>query len=523
MLGVALAVWWVYRPVLGATAIWLDDQQYVVDNQLVLNPSAATATRFVAEVLRPSTVAGYYQPLTMISLMLDSATGGSADNLLPFHRTNLLLHIVATLLVVVLLIALFDEPYPAALVGLLFGLHPLTVEPVAWMSERKTLLATCFALAALVAYVRYAKGRRGASPRDRSRYWYAATVACYLGAVLSKPTTTTLPMLFLVLDYWPLARLDRRSLIEKIPLFVVGGISVLVATLSQQNTAVIQYPTAQSWTATMLLVSYNVAFYLAKILYPADLLGFYLRPDHYGMATISLANPMFTGGVVATALIVLATAVTLRWTRAVASGVLFYLIALLPAVGVVRVATVMVSEKYAYFPALGVVLILGWLLALAWSRSGRTVRVALGVGMLALAAAEASATRRYLAVWQDNDSLYGYVHAHSPHVRLLQSNLGDMLARDGDFEKAVLHYRQAEAAERLAGVPPQASLQNNLANALTALGRMEEAIPHYYLALKMDPSDVDTMNNLALVLEESGREEEAADVRRRARGLRASP
>ena len=128
-------------PALSAEALSFDDGQYLTENFLVQNPGLASTWRFLSEVLNPSTVNGYYQPLTMISLMIDYAIGGRQDNLLPFHCTSLILHIANTALIIVLLYLLFGYIWVAVGVGLIFGLHPLTVEPIPWVGERKTLLA----------------------------------------------------------------------------------------------------------------------------------------------------------------------------------------------------------------------------------------------------------------------------------------------------------------------------------------------------------------------------------------------
>ena len=322
LFAVAIVVGWVYHPALGATAIWVDDQQYVTDNPLVLNPSWGAVTQFLSEVQHPSTVMGYYQPLTMISLMLDSAMGGGPDRLQPFHRTSLTLHIINTTLVIVLLILLFDEPYTAAMVGLLFGVHPLTVEPVSWIADRKTLLATFFALGALIAYVKYTHARAlekaEASRKTGVRIlhmrlsvgWYGGAAACYALALLSKPTSTPLPILFLLLDYWPLRRLERGAIREKIPFLVLGAIATGVTILSQQSTAIIQYPSYQSWSAVLLAICYNVSFYLWKMIWPVHLSAFYVRPD-----PMSVASPILLAGLVGTVMLLSLTSISLFWNE----------------------------------------------------------------------------------------------------------------------------------------------------------------------------------------------------------------
>ena len=186
IVAVCVAVVIAHWPALSANALSFDDTQYLTENLLVQSPGWASAKQFLTEVLEPSTVRGYYQPLTMISLMVDYALGGRADNLMPFHRTSLILHAANTALVIVLLYLLFGQAPVAAAVGLLFGLHPMTVEPIPWMSERKTLLAAFFALCCLVAYVRFKhKGN-----------WrlYVCCLVLYLLALMSKPTSVPLPL-----------------------------------------------------------------------------------------------------------------------------------------------------------------------------------------------------------------------------------------------------------------------------------------------------------------------------------------
>jgi len=213
---VAAAHW----PVLGAQAVSLDDNDFIKNNPLVTHPGWASTSRFFSEVLHPSTVHGYYLPLSMTSLMVDYALGGRPNDLRVFHRTNLALHLLTTALLVILLYRLFGALVPAAIAGLLFGLHPLTVEPVAWVGERKTLLAACFALATLVAYVESLRRARVA--------WGSVALGCFALALLSKPTVAPLPLLLLVLDWWPLKRLSPRAVLEKWPFFALSIVSAAI-------------------------------------------------------------------------------------------------------------------------------------------------------------------------------------------------------------------------------------------------------------------------------------------------------
>jgi protein O-mannosyl-transferase len=194
-------------PVLSAQAVSFDDEETIIRNHLLTNPSWNSVRQFFAEVTRSSVVPGYYRPLTLTSLMLDWAMGGRPEDFRAFHRTSLALHAGSAGLIALLVFQVFHRPIPALVAGLLFGVHPMSVEPVAWVMERKTLLAGFFAFAALNAYVRYTRcSRRG---------WYAASLLMYLLSLLSKPTSTPLPILMLLMDVWPLSRVRRGRMAFK--------------------------------------------------------------------------------------------------------------------------------------------------------------------------------------------------------------------------------------------------------------------------------------------------------------------
>ncbi|MCL5282246.1 MAG: hypothetical protein M1376_20365 [Planctomycetes bacterium] len=231
---VCLFVLVVYLPTLSAQAMLFDDIQYVKNNPLVQNPSWESVRRFFDEVWRPSTVRGYYQPLTMVSLMVDRYLAAGPDDVSPYHRTNLLLHLGNATLLAVLIYLLFDEPVVAAGVALLFGVHPMTVDSVSWLSERKTLLASFFALISLILYVRFAQRRRTG--------FYLGCVSAYVLALLCKPITVPLPAMMLLMDYWPLDRFGRRSVAEKLPLFAVGGVFAIITYVSQGNAGGVHWP-----------------------------------------------------------------------------------------------------------------------------------------------------------------------------------------------------------------------------------------------------------------------------------------
>jgi len=530
---VALIVLAVHWPVLHTRALCFDDSEYLTGNRLVQNPSWSSAGRFLTEVLEPSTVHGYYQPLSMISLMLDCAAGGSPDHLVTFHRTSLILHLLNTVQVIALLYLLFGQVRAAALVGLLYGAHPLTVEPIAWIGERKTLLAAFFALATLILYVDYVKsGRRGF-------YWSA--LAVYVLALMSKPEPTPLPICMLLLDYWPLNRLTRKTVLEKIPFLVIGAVSAVITFESQHRTAVVGLPAEHAVTSIAYVLTHNIIFYLRKIVWPTHLTAHYVFP-----ARLDSSNPNVVIGVVGSLLLIPALIVSLRWTRAFLSGWLFFFIAIFPAMGVIQFANVIAADRFTYFPSLGLWLIAAYFLARLLDQESRLAaagpktarlasirRVGAILVVLSLFVLAAGATRQYLNQWSDTERLFRYMltqtpeapsphlylglelarqqkfdeaaaHYHEviqrcPHYEATYFNLGQMLAEQGKLPEAIIQYQKA-----LERKPDFAEAHNNLGNALLAQGNTTAAMGHYQEAIRTKPDYAEALYNLANVLAARG-------------------
>lgn len=492
----AVLVTAVHWPALSARALSFDDQDYLVDNQLVRNPGFTSAWRFLSEVLEPSTIGGYYQPMAMISLMVDYGLGGRIDYLSPFHTTSLILHVANTLLIITLLYLLFGQPWPAAIVGILFGIHPLTVEPIPWVGERKTLLAAFFSLLALIGYVRYAK-------THRLRWFLAATLG-YLLALLSKPTSTPLPLAMLVLDGWPLQRFSRRAIVEKLPLLALAAVSALITFTSQQRTAVVALPGQYNPIEIPMMICHNIMFYLYKLVWPANLTSHYPLP-----APFRLTEPWILAGMIGTCVLIPLLIWSLRRTRSLVAGWLIYFLMLLPTIQIIGFSNVIASDKYAYLPAIGLLLVIAYALAQWSSRAtnptDRTRRIGILAGAAALIfCAEAYGTRQYLSVWRDTETLYRHMIALAPQAGTLHAHLGNVYLEQGRTDEAVAEMRDAA---RL--TPNFAPIHNDLANALKTQGKFDEAIAEYAEALRLQPNYAAPYSNLGALLVSRGRAKEA--------------
>jgi protein O-mannosyl-transferase len=492
---VCVAVVVVHYPALSARAMSFDDSQYLTHNTLVKNPCWGSARRFLTEVLEPSTVGGYYQSLAMISLMLDCGLGGGDDNLMPFHRTSLMLHTANTILVIVLLYLLFGNMVIAAAVGLLFGLHPMTVETIAWVGERKTVLAAFFALWSLIFYVRYA--------HKNSWIAYAGCLVAYMLALMSKPTSTTLPVVMLLMDFWPLKRLSRRAVLEKIPLFALVVTSALITYISQSRTAATYLPSNYGPERIPFILCHNIIFYLYKIIRPVNL------TSHYGFPNpLSLSQPMVLAGVVGTSLLIPLLIISLRWSRAAITGWLIFFVAIFPTMGVIGFTNVIASDKFAYLPSIGLLMALtGLLVRLCVGNNKHKFRplcIVAAVVILTAASAESVATRKYLYHWQNTLSLCEHMLSLAPNAAGVYNLKGMALQSQDEPDKAVACYRETI---RLDSRNVEAYI--NLGNIMLGRQQPEEAARYYLTALEYDPKLWMAYYNLGLAMEKQTKYDEA--------------
>jgi tetratricopeptide (TPR) repeat protein len=498
---VCVAVLVTHWPALSAQALSFDDIQYFVDNPLVRNPSWESVQRFLTEVFEPSTIGGYYQPLTMISLMLDYALGGQTDSYMPFHRTSLILHVANTALIIVLLYQLFGQALVAAGVGLLFGVHPLTVEPIPWIGERKTLLAAFFSLWSIILYVHFLhKGNSKA---------YRGSIVMYVLALMSKPTSTPLPALILLMDYWPLRRLKWRTVLEKLPFFVIGGIFAVITYISQTRTAAVITPETYGPMRVPLVICHNIIFYLYKMIWPVNLSSHYAFPKPLGLST-----PMTLAGVIGTCILIPSLVISLRWTRAALTGWLMFFVMIFPTIQILQFSNVIASDKFVYLPSIGILMVLaaflGWLCDAGNISLYRTRYATIAIVLLMLAGAEIFATRRYLVNWKDTTSLFAHMIRVTPRAVSLWDNMGVAYGEKNELEKAIECFKEALKID-----PNDIDAPVNIGMAYAIQGKYDDAVFYYNKAIKVRPDNVGAYHNLGVLLADQGRTDEAIAVFRK--------
>ncbi len=479
----------IHWPAMSSKALSFDDHQYFADNVLVQNPGWASAKRFLTEVLEPSTVAGYYQPLAMISLMLDYAAGGSENNLQPFHRTSLALHTANTALIIVLLYMLFGNIWAAAAAGLLFGVHPMTVEPIPWIGERKTLLAAFFAFWSLILYVCY----------SRSGSWksYAGCFLMYLLALMSKPTSVPLPAVMLLMDYWPLKKISVKSFLEKVPLFILAVTFAIITYISQHRTAGTVAPTEFGPGHILLVLCHNIIFYLLKIILPINLSSHYAFPKPFG-----LSSPMVLAGVIGTCILIAVLLISLRWIKAAMTGWLIFFVAIFPTMGTVGFTNVIASDKFAYLPSVGLLMILTPFLI--WLGKNTKVRITATIAVLLLASAEATATQRYLAYWQDSITLINHMLTLTPDAAPLYNSRGSAYHDKGDLDLAIADYTKAIEIN-----PLDVEGYINRGAAYISKNQLDLAISDYNKSIEINPGYAEAYNNRGLVYMSKGQLDQA--------------
>ena len=486
---------------LESRAIALDDQVFLVHNPLVLRPGVESARRFFTEVLAPSSVSAYYLPLSMTSLMLDVAAGGSPSNLRPFHVTSLALHVAGAVLLFLLLDALLGAPLPAALAALAYGVHPMIVEAIASVGERKTVLATTFAFATLWAHARHAAAGGWA--------WRAASILCFALALLSKPSVIGLPLALIVLDVWPLRRLSWRTLLETWPHLSLALAFSAISVIAVQRTWEFGDLPPLEPVPLMLQALWLPGFYLARVVVPINLSIVNARPD-----PVTLANPVILSGIGLTLGVVLAAGWMRRRLPALPAGVAIFLVLLAPTFGILRFNALIAYDRYVHLPACGLALALGGLFASAWSK-GRAARALLAVAALVLVAAEVVVTRRTIGWWRDSLTIWQRAVQLAPGVPEAHNGLGATFSEVGDHEAAARAFRRAIDVG-----PNYSDAYQNLGRELGLLGRYEEAVPYLATAAQRSPGSVSAALLLGRALELAGRPADAITQFRRALALR---
>lgn len=496
-----LAVFW---PVSGHEFLNYDDPRYVTKNEHVQGGLARENVIWAFTAMYGS---GNWHPVTWLSHMLDCQLFGV--NAGRHHLVNLLFHLANTLLLFAVLRRMTGAFWRCALVAGLFALHPLHVESVAWVAERKDVLSTFFWILTVWAYVRYAeRGRLGR---------YALVLLFFCLGLMSKPMVVTLPFVLLLLDYWPLGRLrlgqpggigdgrGRRTACEsssvlrlvgeKVPLFLLASVSCVVTYVAQRGGGAIT-PIAPGVRVANAVVSY--CSYIGKMIWPVNLAVLY---PHRGMGPIwqiAAACLVLAG--------VSAVVILLRRSRPyLAVGWFWYVGMLVPVIGLVQVGSQAMADRYTYVPLVGLFIAIAWGLGDLVGRR-RYQRFALGACAAAVLLVLAMCSRRQVGYWRNSITLFKHTLEAAGSSHAAHTNLAAALGLEGQYEEAAKHLLKL-----LEMNPKDAKAHYNLGLVLMLQNKLAPAVEHFEQVLRLKDDHLLAHLNMAVIMEGIGRLDEAIE------------
>jgi len=507
-----------------------DDLHYLVENRAVHRGLSAAAIRWALT----SFSQGNWHPLTWVSHLADVQLFG-LDNPAAHHLVNLFFHAAATLALFAAITALTGAFWPGAAAAAIFALHPLHVEAVAWVAERKELLGALFGFLAIGAYAAFVRRRR--------LRWYVLLCLATAASLAAKPMFVTLPFVLLLLDWWPLGRVcpgpgapgrigaGLRLVAEKAPLMIMAAASAVVTIVAQTRVGAVSTLEALPLTLRLQNAPVAAALYLKKAVWPMDLAVFYpLREGGHPFGAVA--------GAVALLLLLSLGAWSAR-ARApyLLWGWFFFLLTLLPVIGIVQVGGQALADRYTYIPLTGPFIALTFSVG-RWCDRVRPRAAVAAAALATVLALSLAGTRRQVELWRDGETLFLHAaqiternwiaHAYlgklyldagrlaeaqdqleralaiSRRFAIARNNLGIVLERQGRAVEAEAQYREV-----LNSAPEYAEAHNNLGLLLARRGAWQEAVLSYREALRLKPALTVANTNLAAALMALGRREEA--------------
>jgi protein O-mannosyl-transferase len=487
-----------------------DDDKYVYNNPFVVN---GFGVREIAWAFTTNYACNWHS-LTWLSHMLDCQVYGLVPG--GHHLTNILLHAATAIILFLTLRRMTGDFWPSAFVAAVFAIHPLHVESVAWVAERKDVLSALFFTLTLAAYIGYVR-------HPFSLIRYLTVILLFALGLMAKPMLVTLPFVLLLLDYWPLRRMtvqaskdrqfpcDRQYgrssilpglLIEKIPLLMLAAASCAVTIWAQHKAILAQDHIPLILRMGNAAVSYVA--YLGQSFYPADLAVLYPYPK-LGLSMWKIAFALL----VLAAITCCAVALKRRYPYLL-MGWLWYLGMLMPVIGLLQVGTQSMADRYTYLPQIGLCIAIVWGIAQVtrqWPYSGWIC----GVASLLVVTALVDHARRQTSYWTDSETLWRHTLLCTSQNSLAHNNLGKALYDKGRMPEAIQHFQQALKIN-----PNYALACNNLGGALAKINQLPRAIELFRQALLIEPDYAEAHSNLGLFLDKTGRRQEALEHLKRA-------
>jgi hypothetical protein len=509
----ALAVLVVFWPALRCGFVSYDDPGYVTSNPDIQRGLNGPSLRWA---LTTGCCANWH-PVTWISHILDYQLYGPEPA--GHHLTSLLLHLASAVLFFLLLNRMTGALWPSAFVAAMFALHPLRVQSVVWIAERKDVLSTFFWMLSVGAYVRYGENLK--SHISNFKFWYALSLVFFALGLMSKAMVVTLPFVLLLLDYWPLGRLAFgpafcwRLIVEKIPFFLLAAGGSVATFLAQQHDGVVKTLTKYPFSARLANVPVACAGYIGKNFWPSGLAVFY---PHRNVGTLE------AGGAVCL-LVVVSLLAARRWRAQpwLAVGWCWFLGMLVPTLGLVQVGDQSMADRYTYLPSAGL-----WIM-LAWSARDWAGRLPLRRATAALGGAMAIVlcmvlTPPQISCWKNSLTLFQRAAAVTGPNYLGYYNLGCYAVDQGNYPLAIFYFEKTlRAKPDSASLPYDAPAYNNMGFAYLRQGQISNAVANFDKALKLQPRYPEAYFNMGCAFLTNGQPDVAADCFQRALALERNP
>ena len=517
----SLTTFAVYLTALRNDFVDLDDYTYVVDNLHIRSLDLPFLKWAFLDFY-----ASNWHPLTWASHALDYAVWGL--NPLGHHLTNNILHAINTFLVVLLSVKLLEisrERFlpderstlldgrgiiiAAGVTGLLFGLHPLHVESVAWISERKDLLCGLFFLLSISAYANYVRVLNNGPVEKKAELFflnkaYLGSLVFFILAILSKPMAVSLPAVLSILDWYPFRRIRSLEAIksvglEKVPFLLGSIVSSILTIMAQRTGGAMKMMAFVPLRERMLVAAEAFASYLVHMAAPIRLSVYYPYPEQQGVALLLQRNITLAFFIVTIAAILIFTAIKKRvWLSALG----YYVVTLIPVIGVVQVGSQSMADRYTYLPSLGPFLLVGLTAAWIWAKTDSQKRWGLAVKgfstaiVILLFVSMSYATLMRVAVWKNDLTLFTDLAEKSPKEEMPYISLGNAYLKRNQLDEAIYEYSYALKLN-----PNDADIHYNLGNAYLKQNQIDEAIYEYSYALRLDPNKGAARHNLEICYE----------------------
>ncbi|MCX5849423.1 MAG: tetratricopeptide repeat protein [Deltaproteobacteria bacterium] len=465
----------------------IDDNLYVTQNSHIQSGITLDGFRWAF----CTRYADLWNPLVWLSFMFDYQLFGL--NAGGYHVTNLILHILSTLLLFWLFCRMTGAIWKSAFVATLFALHPLHVESVAWIAERKDVLSAFFWILTLCLYVYYTE--------KQAIRRYLLVLFFFTCALLSKPMVVTLPVIMILLDYWPLGRFESKKdnlilwqLKEKIPFFVLSAVFSIITIYAQHD------PSGKVFPLGSRIANSPVSFvtYLEKTFWPHDLAVFYPFSDQLPVWQVL--------GAILLILVVSATVIAaVKRLPYLLTGWFWYAITILPVIGIVQIGNHSMADRYTYLPLIGISIILAWGIPHLFPREDMRKNILFPAGIAVLAILSVI-TWQQCSYWKNDTTLFGHALQVTKDNYLAHGSLGPALFKEGKTEEAIDHYNKA-----IRIMPDYVEPYNNRGAAYAQLGQYQQAIEDYNHAIRIRPDYIPPYNNRGAAYARLGQHQRAIE------------